>query len=120
MSQLHTWVDSLVVSVVGSNFLFRFGFDWNDDQYVSTGRRVSLAPANRDAPSKNSFEMPPARRQAISPHSAAPASLYPGFWSHRRGCLLAAVQATGYPRETAVFARPDDGHGNAVITVDWG
>ena len=47
-------------------------------------------------------------------------AIYPGFWSHQRGCLLAAVQATGYPRATAVVSRPDDGHGNAVITVDWG
>jgi hypothetical protein len=47
-------------------------------------------------------------------------AIYPGFWAHQRGCLLAAVQATGYPRATAVFSRPDDGHGNAVITVDWG
>jgi hypothetical protein len=45
---------------------------------------------------------------------------YPGFWAHQRGCLLAAVQATGYPRATAVVSRPDDGQGNAVITVDWG
>jgi hypothetical protein len=47
-------------------------------------------------------------------------ALYPGFWAHQRGCLLAAVQATGYPRPTAFFTRPDDGQGNAVITVDWG
>jgi hypothetical protein len=46
-------------------------------------------------------------------------AIYPGFWAHQRGCLLAAVQATGYPRVTAVVSRPDDGQGNAIITVDW-
>jgi hypothetical protein len=46
-------------------------------------------------------------------------AIYPGFWAHQRGCLLAAVQATGYPNPTAVFSRPDDGQGNAAITVDW-
>ncbi len=46
-------------------------------------------------------------------------AIYPGFWSHQRGCLLASVQATGYPRATAVVSRPDDGRGNAVIIVDW-
>jgi hypothetical protein len=46
-------------------------------------------------------------------------AVYPGFWAHQRGCLLAAVQATGYPKATAVFSRPDDGQGNAAITVSW-
>jgi hypothetical protein len=44
---------------------------------------------------------------------------YPGFWAHQRGCLIAGVQATGFPRATAVVTRPDDGQGNALVTVDW-
>jgi hypothetical protein len=46
-------------------------------------------------------------------------AVYPGFWSYQRGCLLAAVQATGYPDVTVVISRPGDAQGNAMFTVDW-
>jgi hypothetical protein len=45
-------------------------------------------------------------------------AVYPGFWSYQRGCLLAAVQATGYSKATAVQSRADR-HGNAMFTIDW-
>jgi hypothetical protein len=45
-------------------------------------------------------------------------AVYPGFWSYQRGCLLAAVQATGYPKATVVLSRADT-HGNAVFKADW-
>jgi hypothetical protein len=48
------------------------------------------------------------------------AAVYPGFWSYQRGCLLAAVQATGYPKATVVVARAGDADGNALFTIDWG
>lgn len=47
------------------------------------------------------------------------AAVYPGFWSYQRGCLLAAVQATGYPSATVTLSRPGDAGGNAAFTVDW-
>jgi hypothetical protein len=47
-------------------------------------------------------------------------AVYPGFWSYQRGCLLAAVQATGYKEATVVLSRPDGGKGSAMYTVDWG
>jgi hypothetical protein len=46
-------------------------------------------------------------------------AVYPGFWSYQRGCLLAAVQATGYPRVTVTVTRAGDKKGNAVFTIDW-
>jgi uncharacterized protein (TIGR02265 family) len=45
-------------------------------------------------------------------------AVYPGFWSYQRGCLLAAVQATGYPKATVVVSRASAG--NALYAVDWG
>jgi len=33
-------------------------------------------------------------------------AVYPGFWSYQRGCLLAAVHATGYTKATVVVSRP--------------
>ena len=47
-------------------------------------------------------------------------AVYPGFWSYQRGCLLAALQATGYSKGTVVLARPADAKGNALFKVDWG
>ena len=47
-------------------------------------------------------------------------AVYPGFWSYQRGCLLAAVQATGFPKATVAVARPGDATGNATFRVDWG
>ncbi len=47
------------------------------------------------------------------------AAVYPGFWSYQRGCLLAAVQATGYLKATVVIARPGDADGNALFRIDW-
>jgi hypothetical protein len=46
-------------------------------------------------------------------------AVYPGFWSYQRGCLLAAVQATGYSKATVVLSRKADAAGNAAFTVDW-
>ena len=46
-------------------------------------------------------------------------AVYPGFWSYQRGCLLAAVQATGYSNATAVQSRADRRGGNAMFTIDW-
>jgi hypothetical protein len=46
-------------------------------------------------------------------------AIYPGFWSYQRGCLLAAVQATGYPKATVTLARPADAGGNATFNVSW-
>jgi hypothetical protein len=45
-------------------------------------------------------------------------AVYPGFWAYQRGCLLAAVQATGYTNATVVLSR-HDALGNAMFTVDW-
>jgi hypothetical protein len=47
-------------------------------------------------------------------------AVYPGFWSYQRGCLLAAVQATGYPKATVVLSSPADAEGNAKFTANWG
>ncbi|MGZ3405304.1 MAG: hypothetical protein ACXVAN_02590 [Polyangia bacterium] len=47
-------------------------------------------------------------------------AVYPGFWSYQRGCLLAAVQATGYTKATVVVSRPGDANGNAKFKIDWG
>jgi hypothetical protein len=46
-------------------------------------------------------------------------AVYPGFWSYQRGCLLAAVQATGYHKATVAVARAGGADGNARFTVDW-
>jgi uncharacterized protein (TIGR02265 family) len=46
-------------------------------------------------------------------------AVYPGFWSYQRGCLLAAVQATGYSKATVVVSRPGTRTGNALFTIDW-
>jgi hypothetical protein len=47
------------------------------------------------------------------------AAVYPGFWSYQRGCLMAAVQATGYVKANVVATRPGDADGNALFTIDW-
>jgi hypothetical protein len=47
-------------------------------------------------------------------------AVYPGFWSYQRGCLLAAVQATGFSKVTVVLSRHADANGNALFKVDWG
>jgi hypothetical protein len=46
-------------------------------------------------------------------------AVYPGFWSYQRGCLVAAVQATGYVNATCVVSQPADAEGNARFLVDW-
>ena len=46
-------------------------------------------------------------------------AVYPGFWSYQRGCLLAVVKATGYPRAQVVFTRGGDQSGDATLMVDW-
>ncbi|MDB4965274.1 MAG: hypothetical protein JWN44_963 [Myxococcales bacterium] len=45
--------------------------------------------------------------------------VYPGFWSYQRGCLLAAVQATGFPKATVVLTRGGGDSGDALFQVDW-
>jgi hypothetical protein len=46
-------------------------------------------------------------------------AVYPGFWSYQRGCLLAVVKATGYPRAQVVFTRGGDQSGDATLLIDW-
>ena len=46
-------------------------------------------------------------------------AIYPGFWSYQRGCLLAAVQATGYSKATVVLTSHGAADGNALFTIDW-
>jgi hypothetical protein len=46
-------------------------------------------------------------------------AVYPGFWSYQRGCLLAAVQATGYDKAVVGVSRAGTVKGNALFTIDW-
>jgi uncharacterized protein (TIGR02265 family) len=45
--------------------------------------------------------------------------VYPGFWSYQRGCLQAAVQATGFAKARVLLTQSRGAAGDAVFTVDW-
>lgn len=46
--------------------------------------------------------------------------VYPGFWSFQRGCLTAAVQATGFTQAQTTLVRGGGRSGDAVFTIEWG
>jgi uncharacterized protein (TIGR02265 family) len=46
--------------------------------------------------------------------------VYPGFWSFQRGCLTAAVQATGYQQAQTTLVRGGGRSGDATFTIEWG
>jgi hypothetical protein len=48
------------------------------------------------------------------------ACVYPGFWSYQRGCLLAAMEATGYKKATITLVRGAGVTGDAQFALQWG
>jgi uncharacterized protein (TIGR02265 family) len=46
-------------------------------------------------------------------------AVYPGFWAYQRGCIMAAVQATGYKTATVNLTRGGGRDGNGTFVVDW-
>ena len=45
--------------------------------------------------------------------------VYPGFWSFQRGCLTAAVHATGFKQVTITLVRGGGRSGDATFTIEW-
>jgi uncharacterized protein (TIGR02265 family) len=48
------------------------------------------------------------------------ACVYPGFWAYQRGCLTAAMEATGYRKATITLVRGAGTTGDAQFTLAWG
>jgi uncharacterized protein (TIGR02265 family) len=48
------------------------------------------------------------------------ACVYPGFWAYQRGCLMAAMEATGYRKATITLVRGGGSGGDAQFTLVWG
>jgi hypothetical protein len=121
----------------------RFGFDGDEEQLVEMGRRAFLydlktlyrmfikllTPSfvisrgtklwltyNRNNGLLTARQVGDRRCEVTYENIVA---VYPGFWSYQRGCLLAAVQATGYQKVTVAMGRVADLRGNALFTIDW-